>query len=305
MERTRWVWRLRMATVSAAAGLVVGGVAAPAMAADPAPDLQVSAAFDKASYVEGAALAVTVTVRNAGTVTATGISRTGGADQGITWGPDLDTGTPFDLAGGATKTLTWHGTVNHAGAVGGVLLLSWRFEATNGEANPSDNDATARATVTGQTGNLDVLATQVVSDADRPGVPGVEVSLLDPADRTRVLAKGTTDAAGRVSFTGLPTGSVIVHAAPPAGWKLHDANDTAVQILAGHNEASLLLDQVPTSGGGGTAGQPGGGTHPGGGSTLPVTGTDTVLIGGTGAGLVLLGVTLYLLGRRRPARSGR
>jgi hypothetical protein len=311
-------YRQLRAALAVAGGIAMAGVALPAAAA-PAdlPDLQVSMAFEKATYALGDTATLTITIKNAGKATAAGVNEIGGAQEGVDWGSDLHSTTPFDLAPGATKTLTRHGVIDAGGSKLGYAWATWEFQATNGDANMADNTGTARTAVPGATGAALITVYRTTDgtfkDGD-PGLAGVKVTILSVNDLTKVYAEATTDAAGKALFHQVPAGDYQVRFVAPNGWKIPDgSNPTTTQVLGGADGTQgVVIGAIPVPNTGGSGGGNTGGTgspSPMTSSTgatpgtagLPVTGTNVATLGTAGAALITLGGVAYAIGRRRRA----
>ena len=201
------------------------------------PDVLATKTSDAPGVTAGQTVGFTVTVRNAGLATATGVTLSdplpalGGTS---TWAIDplSSDAASFDLTGAAgSQALTLKpNTTLAAGAqlrvrVSGTstaavttLPNTATVAATNEAPGTGNNQATSTVTV----GTLS-LGDRVFRDDDNNGVRGatevgvggVLVELLDSGGA--VLRTATTDASGLYLFTGLPVGGYRVRITPPAG----------------------------------------------------------------------------------------
>jgi LPXTG-motif cell wall-anchored protein len=293
---------MRAFAAAALTGVVVAVLpVTAALAADPKPDIAVTVAADKATYAEGEAFTITVTVKNKGSVDAEHVHYVGGDSEGVEGVVYGDLSTGFDLAAGATRTVQLTGKTTRRAWRYGSGFVAFELAADNGEADDADNTAVARLLVPGGFGDVGGYVFQGETyDATRtpqtPGVAGVKV-VATSADRKTKYAEGVTDANGRYRLTHLPAGEVLLTFTAPAGWKIlagereQDHNPALVIAEEGEADISVPARKVAVSA---SPSAP-----PGGGSGLPVTGDNTKLLVGAGVVAVAVGVVLALVARRR------
>jgi LPXTG-motif cell wall-anchored protein len=295
------------AFAAALAGVVVAVLpATAALAADPEPDIAVTAAADKASYTEGETFTITVTVKNKSSVAAKHVHYTGGDSEGVDGVVYGELSTGFDLAAGATKTVKLTGKTNHQAWRYGNGFVAFSLGADNGEANEADNTTGVRLLVPGAFNDLGGYVFQAESyDAgwtpETPGVPGVKVVAMSADGKTK-YAEAVTDAKGLFRLAHLPAGEVLLVFTAPAGWKVmagengeHDR--TPAQVIADESDEPSI--HVPAKKVAASSPSASASASPGAGPGLPVTGDNTTLLVGAGAVAVAVGVVLVLVARRR------
>ncbi len=135
------------------------------------------------------------------------------------------------------------------------------------------------------------------------GLPGVVVQVAGPGAPQQL----TTGADGSYGLGALPPGTYTLTVVPPAGTTVVGAATRTVVITAAgeafaEQDFALAAVVVPPDPGTGTPPVTGGGT---GGGTLPGTGLgpETLAWAAGGAAVLLLGVTLRLVARRRTRRD--
>lgn len=326
MKRGLPVRRLLAAATAVAGGFAVAGLfAAPASAAA-LPDLKVTVEVTpaKPSYAVGDAITTTFVITNVGDATAKAVKDVGGDESGVTRSGYLgDSFTPFDLAPGETHRVNWSGVVSKGGFQVGHASGAWEFGNDAGEANRADNIGRFLISVPGGLGTLTAKAfvdTEGTYDSSQPGLPGVGVFVTDP-DGTPV-AKGTTNATGWVTFTGLAAQDYRIGV---TGWKLRGDNPVSVltQVQAGKtatNDLALLPGSGPsasaspsassatpspattTSGAGAVPGSPSPSASAASGTGLPVTGSSAAPLFGIGAVIMVAGAVVLASFRRRRRR---
>ena len=187
--------------------------------------MKATAALDKESYESHELVKLKVTYTNKGSVAAEALHATA-------WGVQVDRAEWGELAydrpgvrlePGETRTVEVTGVIQ-ALEPDGKLLVSGSVTSEGGDANPLDNSFYAYATVTKTTGNV---TGSVYADKNRNGqfdsgeaIFGGSVSIWggSPAAEQRT----TSDADGRFSFTGIPTGGYYApDFALPDGWVVH------------------------------------------------------------------------------------
>jgi LPXTG-motif cell wall-anchored protein len=300
--------------------LTVGVAAAGALVAGPAvaagvPDLKVTISTTPAkdSYAVGDAVTTVFTITNNGTATAVNARIDGGDEEGIDRKVSAPR-DPFDLAPGATHTLTWDGTINQSGFRGGSAHGVWTVADDNGDANPADNQARYRLSVPGDHGVLLVKAFVDVKhdyDSTQPGRAGIKIDLADSTGKT--VASSTTDSTSQVKFTGLVPGDYVLRA---EGWEIEGENSANAEVR-GEETAEVFLPLLPTGSGpassptaGASSSQPAaGGTGPATASSsapattgLAFTGSNTATVFLAGAVVLLIGGVAFLATRRRRRR---
>ena len=195
----------------AALALSLGGVAA----AQPAgADLEVTGAFDKASYDSGETVTATMTVKNVGSAAADKVRvGTSGGTSGFrpeisSWGGMEQTSTGVRIEAGASKVVHLSGKVTQV--VDGQIVLQVQLVTGSAESNKTNNSFTSKAAVTFGAGSAGFT---VYTDANSngkvdasEGVAGVKVHLIGPAGGAKEY-DATTGADGKAVFTGLATGS--------------------------------------------------------------------------------------------------
>jgi hypothetical protein len=274
-------------------GSVMALIGSPAVgAAADRPDLRVVGTFDKTNYVAGESATVTFTIRNAGAATATNIQVTGGDAQGFELKELAEVG--FDLAPGETRQAVYVGTVTEDGACSGFTAFALGFGGDEEDADPEDNNAVAIARVPGATGDL---SGYVFHEADgdegtadeSQGVAGVQIALTEQFSGVAGPV-AITDADGEFSLTGIPVATYVFKLTLPPGWKLGGFHVTNGAQVTCHDNERVLISLVPAPITATTSPEP---PH------LPVTGYPTSLVAGAGAAIVVIGVALVIVGRRR------
>jgi hypothetical protein len=286
--------------VGVALGLAVLFGAAPPALADSAPDLQVSATFNQASYHLGDSVTVTVDVVNVGDANATDVDIP--LPLSTAKGLDIGTATPANIASiaanGGTGQFTITGTVNQDGVDAGHIDIAGTVAEAEVDAHDGDNGFSGTKTV--------VTATSSVSgkffDSADPshGVAGATIVLTNKADTDKKFP-GTSDGTGAFTIADVPTGIYRITITAPRGWAIHG---TPLDTTSMPTDKSLefALDQVAapvaTASAGTTTTATTTTTHAA--ATLANTGTPIRWIAGGGAAVVVAGAVLLLLaGRRR------
>jgi YD repeat-containing protein len=100
--------------------------------------------------------------------------------------------------------------------------------------------------VSSAVGNVQVLVDDdyTFDEAGAPHVQGATVSLLNPYDNTDVVANGTTDASGAVTFTGVPAGPYDLQVTAPG----HSSYNNSYTVVAGitNNDEVFIARQFVT-----------------------------------------------------------
>jgi SdrD B-like domain/Carboxypeptidase regulatory-like domain len=184
-------------------------------------DLRVTAALDKRLYQRDELVRLTVTITNTGPVAASGVHGFGAGDLDVggTWG-ELASDPGVTIDPGATRVVELSGHVTHTSGhffqFNGSVL-----PANAGDANPNDNHFAVSGDVIGETGTFggtiftDLNGNRIV-DPGESGVSGVSVRITggDPFGQY----ERSTDAQGRFSFAGVPTGRYSVSYGNTGGW---------------------------------------------------------------------------------------
>jgi SdrD B-like protein len=246
-----------MAVVAAVCGAAMAAGAVSA-GADPigggAPDLRVSARFDKVAYQSGDAASVTYKFVNTGSVDARKVALYAGGN-----------GDPWELAvtdwggigfgdegvlvpAGGTVNVVLRGVVPARSADMGKVGIAYGFIAENGDSDQEDNSGVARASVPGAVGARDNL---VYHDADGDhrvepgeGLAGVKITVVGLYD-IELITSLYTDEDGKARFTGLPVGEYEVRLTLPDGyWPVHGNTVTRGQVR-GHEVSSMSFAVEP------------------------------------------------------------
>ncbi|HEY8479102.1 MAG TPA: carboxypeptidase-like regulatory domain-containing protein [Spirillospora sp.] len=200
------------------------------------PDLVVtSATFDRDRYAVGDTARVRITFTNVGRAKARDVRLSGGpagepTDLEITdWG-GIERG--FSVPVGATRRFVVTGTVPAGALTYGGVAFGYSFRAANGEADDSDNIASARAFVPGGIGGVEG---HFFGDLDGDLImdPGEELGgvRVTAAGRNGVdhRAQTTTGEDGSFRLDGLPVGEYEVRFDPSAEWQ---PKVTTAQVIA-------------------------------------------------------------------------
>jgi hypothetical protein len=189
---------------------------APLAAADDGyVDLSVSALLDRPAYLPSDVIAMTVTVVNSGTATATGVVVAPQGDREFApWG-DL-AGAGIELKPGASVTVDVTATATGADMTERVEAVSVEPDRT-----PADNVDTVTSFVTVERADLTVT---LYGDANRDGVvdPGeTRAGVLITLGGVNVPDLAVrTDAAGVARFPGIAGGRYLPFVNLPKGWYL-------------------------------------------------------------------------------------
>jgi hypothetical protein len=208
---------------------MVGLVAAP-VAASPGstrlPNLVVkSTTFDRDRYAVGDTARVTITFTNTGRAKARDVRVSAGPGgepyelQITDWGA-IDEG--FSVPVRATRRVVVTGTVPAGAFSFGRVAFGYGFQAANGEADDSDNHASAQAAVPGGIGGIEGyffhdLNGDLVPDPGE-GLGGTRVTATGQ-DGVEHQAQTTTDQDGYFRLDGLPVGKYELRFDPPAEWQ--------------------------------------------------------------------------------------
>ncbi|MEV6711914.1 SdrD B-like domain-containing protein [Lentzea sp. NPDC051208] len=186
------------------------------------PDLKVAASIDKTHYQSHESVKVKVTVTNQSAFPAERVRASAWGIQVAygSWGSLEYPGTTF--APGESRTVEVAGGITQL--VGDKLDLTVFVTSEAGDAHSNDNFVTFRPTVTRTVGNVSGL---VFADVNRNGLPDAGESLGSsnvsiyggsPVAEHRT----TTDANGRYTFTGVPSGTYYrPYYELPGGWMVH------------------------------------------------------------------------------------
>lgn len=198
-----------------AAAFALALLGAPAASAQPAgADVEVTGAFDKASFDSGETVTATLTVKNVGSAVAekvrvgTSGSTSGFRPETSSWGGIAQTSTGIRLAPGTSQVVHLTGKVTQV--VDGQLVLQVQMVTSSTESNKANNSFTSQAAVTFGEG---AAAFTVYGDANGnnkvdagEGVAGVKVHLIGPSSGAKEHEL-VTGADGKAVFTGLATGA--------------------------------------------------------------------------------------------------
>ena len=232
---------------------MVGLVAAPAAASPKPPRLPnlvvTSTTFDHDRYAVGETAQVTITFTNIGRAKARDVRLSGGPagdpnDLRITdWGA---VGEGFSVPAGATRHVVVTGTVPAGAFAFGRVSFAYGFQAAGGEADDSDNIASAWAAVPGGIGGTEGYFFHDL-DGDLQldpgeGLGGVRVTATGQ-DGVEHQAQTTTDQDGYFRLDGLPVGEYEVRFDPPAEWQPQVTNDRVIADQVGQ----MLVNTEPVS----------------------------------------------------------
>jgi LPXTG-motif cell wall-anchored protein len=262
--------------------------AAPAALATPGPHLTATnATWDKAAYAVGDTATLTITVTNDGDAPAHNVKVDGGDSAGLVNGADP---IPFDLAQGASKTVTLTSTVEQAGFNLGFINRGVSFDSDETEIT-HESSAAANARVPGGTG---VSAGRFYDSSgdnptSAPGVGGVTMLLTNVLDHS-VTASGVSDATGAFHVENVPAGDYTPTITLPAGWKLTDNPGVFPVRVNNQFPFFVALDKVPVT----TTTAP-----VNNGPQLPVTGAPVRWMATVGLAVLVVGAVLLGLARRR------
>ncbi len=197
------------------------------------PNVKATASLDKSSYASHESVRLTVTYVNNGSVAATGL-------RANVWGLRYDLAQLGDLAHngpgvrlepGESRTVTVSGTIQYLDHMG-MLSVSGDVTPRDGDADQQDNHFFTSAQVTRTTGHVTGF---VYADANRNGqadageaVSGGVVSIYGGVPATEHRATSGSD--GRVSFTGIPTGSYSPYYELPDGWVVRSGPSSEFQV---------------------------------------------------------------------------
>ena len=316
------------AALAVTAGLASVALSSPALAEEAQPDIRTAIAFSQETGKVGDTITVTVTVSNNGTGTAEDVSVRREWDDALAWtSPALADGAPFDLAAGESKVLTRTGTVPEAAAADGYIQVLYFFAASNPDKNINDNLTSRSIRVPGQVGDYTV---HVVDAETGAGVAGAVVEFTEMSNSPgNFTARVTSNAAGDAELKGVQVGRYQVKVTSPAGWKATDVSQAQVNIKAKPDSHTFKLERTgeptaepsrPAPSPSASSAQPSPSASvsssaspspsassaapgAGGGGGLPITGSNTAVVAGTGLALLVAGAAAILLARPRRADS--
>lgn len=281
--------------------------------------------FTKDSYQPGDTVHIVATLANTGSVPLFGIDaecdHAGGPDELINSGPGWGAlefgGNPgVRLAAHQTRTFDITDKVPAGAQAQGQVVVECDFgyfEVYQGYRP----DAGDTAKVPGLTGSLSGTVDFYPNghSGTAVGVAGVKVVLADPTTCPVFTSTATSDSKGHFTISGAPAGSSYkLYISPPKGWKVVGGNPTNVLIIGKDTVREFLevehgtakIPAVPTCTPpapptGSSSPQP---TPAAGPTTLPLanSGADTSAQAALGATMLLGGLVLTLLGRRRVRR---
>lgn len=210
--------------------------AVPAAADEPYVDLVVTAELDRAAYVSSDEVGLTVSVANAGTAPATGVTleTLGEPYFQVTWDVLNPAGPGARIGPGETVRVS--AAVHMRDVFDEVWQQLWVTSAEP-DRDPTTDEVTLRAPLTQLRGDVSGV---VYADRNGDGVVdptealvGVRVALGPGEGHV-----GRTDADGRFTFTDIPALEYWVDVDLPSGWRLTDSLRTVV-IGQGDNELVL------------------------------------------------------------------
>lgn len=240
-----------------AAALVLASllVAAPPAGADDDQhyvDLVVTAALDKDAYVSTDRPRLTVTVTNAGTVTATDVRMTVSGTLGFHWS---DWGVLDPTVSGPTLRAGESVTVSATGVAQGVDRIEERISVRTWlpDRDPATNEVVVGAPLTVLRGDVAGLL-YGERDGDHvaepgEGLPDVDIRITGGAGALDFVVG--TDAGGRFTVPDLPTGTYSLFVGTPNPWRTETnqtfdvaVGDNTVLIRAFRNEIAALSATV-------------------------------------------------------------
>ncbi|MCX2952337.1 SdrD B-like domain-containing protein [Lentzea sp. NEAU-D7] len=213
------------------------------------PDVKVTASIDKTHYQSHESVKVKVTVTNQSAFPA---ERVRASAWGIqvkygSWGSLEYPGTTF--APGESRTVEVAGSISQLN--GDKLDLTVHALAEAGDAHSNDNFVAFQPTVTRTVGNVSGL---VFADVNRNGQPDAGESLGSsnvsiyggsPVAEHRT----TTDANGRYTFTGIPSGTYYPpYYELPGGWMVHtQSGQESITVAPGQTTEVVSPAERPYS----------------------------------------------------------
>jgi LPXTG-motif cell wall-anchored protein len=286
----------------ALAVMVTLAMPGPASAArEELPHVVLTVAFDHDFYTGQAPVTLLFTFTNDGPVTAHNVHDFGGDIEGFTLGA---TPEHFDLAPGETHTGTATGAIDAGGVKLGIITYVKEYETDDGDPLVHSNAAIAKAGVLGAFGDARGVVYDVAgpNPPDEIGIPCVTLIWTNELKPGVEVARATTDAKGHYQVTHLPAGQYPITFILPSGYKLTvEDPPPADQIrsdLVADSQIALTRTDGPVVCPPSSPSAP-----PLAAPVLPTTGSSTLRIGAAGLGVLLLGLALVLVFRRRRAAA--
>ena len=225
----------RLAVAIAAILILVTAAPATAQPAEGEADLVVTVAFDKPEYGAADEVRATVTVTNAGTAPARGVTLTAEGNSPFlaqNWGELDPSGGGADLAPGERVQLEPVQRINNLVT---VLTLAVTATSPDPDLDPENNRAVAEAPVSVR--YVDVTGVLYGDrDGDKqidPGEPMSGVGVELDGGVPSLVVTGRTDATGRFAFPHVPEGFYTATPGLPAGWQVDGSQALDVRTGAG------------------------------------------------------------------------